>query len=332
MIKYCDYCLKEVNCEYKESNKIDIINGTEINYLEKYYVCSKCGNEFYDDLYNYNVKTVNNKLREKSGLITNNEIEEIMKKYSIGKKPLSIVLGLGEITITRYLSGQNPTKDNSFLLKNILNNPFLYEMYLMANKDKISSVAYKKSMGKAKQEELSHNNSKLYNIALYILEREKEVDALSLQKLLFFSCGFSKIFTSIELNCDDCEAWIYGPVYRDIYEAFSYYGYNKINYDELVKSREVALSCEEKKYIDSIIDAFGFFSGSILREMTHMTSPWINARKGLKEDSFSNRIIESDSIEKYFKKISIDYDIKTYEDIRKYSLDMYIKAKNNLMK
>ena len=331
MIKYCDYCLKEVNCEYKEQNKIEKIDDIEIEYLEKYYVCSECGNEFYGDLYDYNITIANEKLREKTGLITIKEIEKILDKYSIGKKPLSLVLGLGEITITRYLDGQNPTKDNSELLKSILNNPLLFEMYLLANKDKITSVAYKKSMGKTKQEELSILNSKLYNISLYILQKEKEVDALSLQKILYFISGFSKVFNEIDIITDDCEAWVHGPVYRDIYEAFSYYGHENINFDELVKTEELSISSEEKKYIDVIIDAFGFYSGAILREITHMTDPWIEARKGLKEDAFSNRIIDKKDIDIYFKKISNEYNITKYSDIKKYSEDMFVKAKERLI-
>ena len=330
-MKYCTNCLKNVNCKYEEKDIKEIIDGIEIEYLEKYYICDNCGKKFYGDLYDYNVITANEKLREKTGLITVGEIEEIINKYSIGKKPLSLVLGFGEITITRYLLGQNPTKDNSYILKNILNNPFLYEMYLIGNKDKITQSAYKKSMGKTKQVELSNSHSKLYNVSLYILEKQKEVDPLSLQKLLYFTCGFSNAFNNEIIINDYSEAWIHGPVYREIYDAFAYYGYEKIDYNELIKDRESNLTKEEKEYIDAIIDAFGFYSGSILREMTHMTDPWIESRKGLKEDDSSNRVIDNKSMKNYFKKVCVDYDIKTYDDIKKYSNEMFEKAKKELI-
>ena len=220
-MKYCTNCLKNVNCKYEEKMIKENINGIEIEYLEKYYICDNCKEKFYGDLYDYNITTANEKLREKTGLITVKEIEEIIDKYNIGKKPLSLVLGFGEITITRYLSGQNPTKDNSDLLKSVLNNPFLYEMFLIGNKDKITPAAYKKSMGKTKQVELSNSHSKLYDISLYILDRQKEVDPLSLQKLLYFTCGFSSALNNGFIISDCSEAWIHGPVYREIYDAFS---------------------------------------------------------------------------------------------------------------
>ena len=327
MKKFCDNCLKEVKCEFRERNKKLRIDKLEVEYLEKYYVCDKCGKEFYDDLFDYNINEGNKKLREKTGLIQVSQIQEIIDKYSIGKKPLSLVLGLGEITITRYLDGQNPTKDNSELLKNILNNPILYEMYLEVNKDKITEIAYKKSLGKTKQLELSEGKSKIYNIALYIVNKVKEVDALSLQKLLFFI----ELFVNIPLDVSVYpEAWKYGPVYRDIYEAFSYYKNNKIDYEELTKNKEIDLSLEEKDSIDIIIDNFACYSGSILREMTHLTDPWINARVGIEDDMPSNRIINKEDMEIYAKKVFKEYDIQSIKDIGKYSSAMFEKAKINL--
>ena len=91
MKKFCDKCLKEVECTYNEKY-IDIsIDNNKINYLKKYYICSECNNEFLDDLYDYDVEIVNKKLRELNNIITIDEIEEIIRKYNIGKKPLSLL-------------------------------------------------------------------------------------------------------------------------------------------------------------------------------------------------------------------------------------------------
>ena len=143
--QFCSKCMKNVSCKYKEKTTSKKIDDISVDYLEKYYICDECGNKIYGDLLDYNTNIVNEILREKTGLITRKEINEITRKYAIGKKPLSLVLGLGEITLMRYLKGGNPSKENSELLKNILNNPFYYEMYLEVNKDKLTNLAYKKS-------------------------------------------------------------------------------------------------------------------------------------------------------------------------------------------
>ena len=54
-------------------------------------------------------------------IITIEEILEILEKYNIGKKPLSLVLGWGEVTIIRYLDGSIPDKLHSDVLFSIKN-------------------------------------------------------------------------------------------------------------------------------------------------------------------------------------------------------------------
>ena len=70
----------------------------------------------------------------KDRVITKKEIEEILIKYNIGKKPLSLVLGWGEVTIIRYLDGNIPDKLHSNVLFSIKNNPNLLLEYLEKNK------------------------------------------------------------------------------------------------------------------------------------------------------------------------------------------------------
>ena len=326
MKKFCENCLREVSCNYFENYNKIVFNNKIINYLEKYYICNECHKKFYDDLHDYNIHTINNEMRKLNNLITIDEIKEIMKKYNIGKKPLSVVLGLGEITITRYLEGRNPTRDNSDLLKSVNENPLLYEMFLIANKDKITNVAFKKSLGKTKQLELVMNKSKLYDSTLYIIKKIGEITPLALQKILYFAQCFSNKFLKKYLFDDTAEAWIYGPVYKDIYDSLSYYKYELINYDELLKDYDFNLSEEEIGYLDVIIKYFGCYSAYILREMSHLTNPWINAREGLDKEEYSSRTIELNSIDEYIKDICSRLKINNINDINKYSEELFKKA------
>ena len=319
------------DCKYNEKLITEIIDGIEIEYLEKFYICNNCGSKIYGNFLDYNSITANNELRKKTGLITIDEIKEILNKYSIGKKPLSLVLGLGEITLIRYLEGKNPSKENSSLLKLIADNPTLYEMYLTVNHDKITDIAYKKSLGKTKQIEFTMGKAKIYDVSLYLISKLKEIDSLSLQKLLYFANGLSNKFLGKHLIEDESEAWKYGPVYKDIYECFSYYGYKKLDYDELLKNSSMNLTDNEKKYLDSIIKNFGLYGGGVLREMSHLTDPWINTRNGLNPDESSSRIISLDDMDSYFNRIIKKYNIEDVEDISKYSEDLFKIAKDKML-
>ncbi len=329
--QFCSNCMKDVDCKYNEKIVKENVDGIEIEYLEKYYICNKCRSKIYGDLLDSNTIAANKELRKKTGLITVDEIKEIMNKYSIGKKPLSLVLGFGEVTLIRYLEGSNPSKENSDILKLILNNPTLFEMYLEVNKDNITQTAYKKSLGKTKQVEFISGQSKIYDVCLYLISKLREIDALSLQKLLYFANGLSNKFLGEHLINVESQAWKYGPVYKEIYDCFSYYGYNKIDYNELIKNSNIKLSDKEKEYLDAIIMDFGFYSGSLLKEMSHLTDPWVDNRKGLAEDESSNRIISLKDMDKYFNKIILEFDIKEIKDISKYSKALCNAARKKLL-
>lgn len=66
--------------------------------------------------------------------------------------------------------------------------------------------------------------------------------------------------------------------------------------------------------------------------MTHLTTPWINARKNLDDSSYSNRVIEKNDINNYFKEIYDKYNMKSVEDIVKYSNDMFKKTRGIFIK
>lgn len=330
--KFCDVCLKDVYCVLKERIKNVNIDNYNISFNEKYYVCDECKNEFYDDLFDLNIINANNEVRKLTGLITIDEINDIMKKYNIGKKPLSIVLGMGEVTITRYLDGSNPSKENSDLLRNISKDPLLYEMFLTCNKDKITEIAYKKSLGKVKQLIMNNNKSKLYDSAIYIIKKVKDITPLSLQKLLFFSQCFSNKLINEDIFIDNSEAWIYGPVYKDIYDCFSYFKSSVINLDELFFYHDCNLSDIEKEYLNYIIKYFGCYSGHILRDMSHLATPWINARDGLNKDEYSNRLINYNEIVEYGNDICEEYNISDISELNKFSYDLFNKVNDNVFK
>lgn len=328
MIKklYCIKCDKITSCTLKEEKTKKIIDGIEIEFKEKKYICNDCHEEVYDsELFDYNVHVANDELRKQTGLIRKEEIKQIVDKYNIGNKALSLVLGFGEIQIDRYLKSSNPSKDHSDILKSVLNNPFIFELYLLNNKDKISSNVFKKSLGKTKQLELIHEHSKLYIVGQYILEKYEDITNMSIQKILYFINGFAPIFIKHKLFDELPEAWVHGPVYKDIYDAFSYYTKDNINIEEILKDNISLLSVEEIEYLDKIIPYFARYSGSTLRNISHLTEPWKKAREGLNEEDYTNRIIENNDIQKYFKDVSKKYKFNEIVDVKKYVDDLVDK-------
>ena len=149
MIKKCVFCNGDL--EYRKEKETETIDGVTITYDYEYMYCPKCDKEIFDkELFDLDNRRANEELRKHYGVITNEQILELGKKYDIGNKPLSLVLGFGEIQIDRYLKSGNPRKEHSDIMLNALKYPFIYEMYLISNKNKISYNVYKKSLSRGR--------------------------------------------------------------------------------------------------------------------------------------------------------------------------------------
>lgn len=77
--------------------------------------------------------------------LTRDGLEQLLKKYAIGKKPLSRLLGWGETTVLRYLAGEEPTKEYAQRLWLLDRHPELYLQLLEQGKERLTKVAYRKS-------------------------------------------------------------------------------------------------------------------------------------------------------------------------------------------
>ena len=270
--------------------------------------------------------------REQENLISVSEIENILEKYDIGKRPLSLLLGWGEGTLTRYLNGDIPTMQYSDVLKRILESPYQMSEVLEQNKDKITERAYnlcKSAMEKVEEDQRAitkEGEDKIDSVVKYILSMCEEITPLALQKLLYYSQAFYKIFNEDYLFSNDCEAWVHGPVYRKIYYKYKNHGYNPI--EENIEYKNIELTQIEKEVLDNVITNLGCYSGKILEKMTHIEMPWRITRKGLSNDELSDKIIEKQLISEYFHDIKDKYNMLNISDIRDYSVEFFNKINN----
>lgn len=330
MLGFCEKCHDMVEYYIREKKMTKNIKGKEIEYIGKVAICSECESKiFVADIRDYNLKMLDSAFREKEGLISISEMELILDKYDIGKRPLSLLLGWGEGTLTRYLDGDIPTKQYSDTLKTILNDPKYMKKVLEENKDSITDVAYKRCsealMDIEKENSVTvKSEDKIDHVVKYLLVSCSDITPLALQKLLYYAQGFFKAFTGEYLFHNNCEAWVHGPVYRSVYYKYKNYGYNPIE-DNECDYTDIELAKIEKEILDSVIRNFGCYSGKVLEKMTHAEMPWSITRVGLRDDESSDRIIEKELITKYFEDIKLKHNMLNISDISDYSTDLFNK-------
>lgn len=318
---FCEECRKLVNYNVSEKETIRNLKDTAVQFNEKIATCCECGCEVYvDELNEDNLNELYRQYRIANDIITLDKIKEIPKMYNIGKRPLSLVLGWGEQTFTRYYDGYIPSAQYSKVLEQIYADPYEFLTILNTNKNKITTITYSKSKTAAEQLMYKYCVS-ITDVANYILNQCNDITPLALQKALYYSQGFYFAFFNNFLLKEDCEAWVHGPVYRDIYDSYKDYKYETINDFQPVNPN--VFTPNQKNILDNVIRSFCCYGGKVLEEFTHSETPWNKTRGNLPLDAASNRTIEKSLICKYFTDVVKKYNMLNPNDISEYAVDMF---------
>lgn len=322
---FCVECRNDVYYTVKDDTIEGVLKGACYEYKGKLAFCEKCEEEIYVAYINdHNLNALYDVYRTENGIISRKKIMELPEKYAIGKRSLSLLLGWGEQTFSRYCDGDMPTKQYSEILQRIYEDPHYYASILEKNKANIkTNIAYEKTkriidsiLGVNTQ-----NKTKIDVIINYLLNQCEDITPLALQKALYYIQGFYYAFYKEFLFTENCEAWVHGPVYREIYSRFSDYRFDPI--DKSKEFDDTIFSVTEKAVLDSVITNLCCYSGKILERFTHAELPWSKTRGNVPLSSGCGRTIEKDLIGAYFSGIRKQYSMTTPADIKKYAKKMF---------
>lgn len=327
---FCIECRKETEYLLQKKDIEKNIRDKDYTFGITVAICAECGKEMsIPGLIDKNVQEIDEQYRAAEGLVSIDDIEKLMKIYKIGKAPLSLALGFGEVTIPRYLEGQVPSKEYSDVVRTALASPAYMKQKLMENREKLTDAAYKKAMASASSiESLFSVSEKMLSVIAYVFEKLEEVTPLMLQKLLYFIQGVYSALYGKPIFEEDCRAWVHGPVYPEVYELFRDFKYNPIDDARfaLLEGTVDALTEEEKNVIDLVVNTFGMYGGKVLERITHNEAPWKEARKGYGDSIPSSELLPKDRIMRYYAAINQKYGIGTEEGLKTYIHDMLDKA------
>lgn len=319
---FCIECRNETEYVLQKRRIVRMIRDREYSFEITMAICSECGEEMsIPGLIDRNVQEIDEQYRLAEGIVTVKDIERLMKLYKIGKGPLSLALGFGEVTIPRYLEGQIPSKEYSDIIKSALSSPAFMREKLAGNREKLTDAAYKKAMAAAEGlEVLFCVSEKMLGVIACIFEELEEVTPLMLQKLLYFIQGIYSALYGKPLFEEDCRAWVHGPVYPEVYTLFRDFKYNPIDDVRfgLLKGTDDVLTEEERDVIDRVVNTFGIYGGKVLERITHNEEPWKSARKGYGDQVPSSELVSKDSIRKYYESVNEVYGVGSEEGVREY--------------
>lgn len=140
---------------------------------------------------------------------------------------------------------------------------------------------------------------------------------MQLQKLVYIAHGWNLAINGEKLTHDDPQAWDYGPVYRDLWQALKAYGRLPVKREirngeylpEMLDDQTAALpararlSEEERAIIDRVYQSYGGFHAFKLSALTHEPgTPWT---KVYAEGSGRFQEITPDQIQEYFSGLAL---------------------------
>jgi uncharacterized phage-associated protein len=323
---FCTVCRKETAYTLQKRDISKTIKGKEYIFSITVALCDECGEEMsIPGLIDKNIQEIDSQYRAYENIVSIEDIEKLMKIYKIGKSPISLALGFGEVTITRYLLGQIPSKEYSDIMKSALSSPAFMKEKLHENKSKIALAAYNKAVEAATQlEALCTVSNKMLRVISYVFKQLGEVTPLALQKLLYFIQGASYALNGRPMFSEDCQAWVHGPVYPEVFDMFRDFKYNPIEDARFAvfEGTEAKLADDERKVIDLVVNTFGKYGGKVLEKITHEEDPWKLARAGYEDDIPSREPISKESIKAYYIKKNAEYDFSTEEGLKRYIDDI----------
>lgn len=239
-------------------------------------------------------------------MVTKEQIRTLPRKYAIGKRPLSRVLGWGELTYTRIIDGATPTEEHANEIAEMLEIPLKYIMLLDKAYENglIVESSYVRSRKAAEsclgESADKHDAMKLHAVARYLCVLSKgDITPRALQSLVYFCHGAliseneSKAIEELPVASDN------GPEYAVISDWFNF---DRIQEEKLSSEAVKLLSKKQIKCIMRVYEEYGIYSSEKLAEIARSQGPWKKARKRMESDQDDRGVITLKSMKKQFLK------------------------------
>ena len=141
-------------------------------------------------------------------------------------------------------------------------------------------------------------------LAKYIIykmqEKGQKINHLKLQKLLYYVQAWHLVYTDEPLIKEEFEAWLHGPVNRNVWNYYKGYSimFDNLPYEDNEDLEKICLTEDQQQIIDDVLDEYGTRSGYYLECLTHAEEPWKKAR-----EEGENAIISKESMKEYYSKM-----------------------------
>lgn len=136
------------------------------------------------------------------------------------------------------------------------------------------------------------------DVAAAVLEDLGPVEAMQLQKLVYYSQAWHLALTDEPLFPDTVQAWRDGPVIPTLWNQHR--GRRAVT--RWATGNPERLTSGARKIVDLVCQVYGPLSGDDLSHLAHSESPWRTARNGIPDDQPSREVIPTDSMKAFYRR------------------------------
>ncbi len=252
--------------------------------------------------------------------LTKEEILKILDQYRIGRKPLAKLLGWGETTIMQYLNCENiPNNEYSKKLKRLFDDPGYYREILVSGKDRITPVAYRKSLAavdnlftgsqilKCASWACTCMNDKLSESGRQDREDVRAIGLLRLESVLLWSQIFSIRLLGKPLFEEDVQPGKTGLPYKVVEEDYS-------RLVTLTARSGDSLSQEVKELIARVNDVLMWYGPTALMALMKAENYRLCGAPGARR----RRSVKAETLRKAYGEVFDQAGVRKLKDIESY--------------
>lgn len=141
-------------------------------------------------------------------------------------------------------------------------------------------------------------------VIAHVAEDKHSLSLLKLQKLLYYIQAWHLVhFDGEPLFDNDFQAWVHGPVCREVYDRFSdsHRLYDSVTAADIGNNPDVsAITAQNVNFINAVLDVYAKYSGTQLEQLTHCERPWQEARGNLSPAAHCENIISRKTMREFY--------------------------------
>lgn len=134
------------------------------------------------------------------------------------------------------------------------------------------------------------------DIAEYIVRQRGPMDAMKLQKLVYYAQAWSLALRGEVLFDEPIQAWTFGPVTYSLFDRHR----GRFVVSCIDGADAEALSTDERRLVDGVLSHYGHLDGLTLSKLTHEEEPWCEARRGVPEGQPSRHVVDRATMQRYY--------------------------------